>query len=409
LKNSKDVDQIKIINEDNLYSTIKDVLVYVSKKGDKDLALCLQDKLSESLPGLEKSTIKKIVSDSIEYVDSITDMKKSLKLSKDRGMNREEWVYRQFQDIGEERGLSDNEFGALAHSLQESIYSKFQDVINERARIKNIQPDFNLLPESAPSEGWNESNIKDRFLDTTKIVNGLTVIGLSQIDETNAVSLQKSTDTPLSEYLDKSIFTDDSTDIEKSIVIALKIAEDKKDIEVPDIFETLISTDPEIENVLTKVPTDVKDDLGKIPIFSTLAAESVDFLKIANKLGNGEIDADEAVDEVVDSTTAAATGAAKVAFRKGGVFLGSKVGAFVGGLLSTVVGPAAIPVCTKVGSMVGGFIGEKVAEPVVRGLNYIGQQAKKAAHSVVETVKSVASKVGDIIGSAISSFFSFFS
>jgi hypothetical protein len=401
------VGTIKIIDDENLVATIKSVVGFVAERPQKDLDLCLQEKLRETLPELGNARIENIVLDTVDYVNSISDERTSLNLAKKRGMNRKEWLYRQFNEIDKDKFKDDNEFGSVASSIQQSIFSAYQDTINARLQAKGKPGNITLSPDGQPSVGWNESTIKHVFFNTATVLHDLTVFGLSDVEADQLDYKGQSKDNKISDYLAPIILSDDSTEVEKALAISLKIAADKGYIEIPNIIAKFISEDSELDASFKRLPM-IKETLGEIPIYSSIATEAVDLLKIAKKVGDGEMDVEEAIDAIVDSATSAAVGVAKVMFRKGGQVLGSNAGAFVGSFISTVFGPAAIPVCAKIGSVVGGFVGENFAEPVVRGIKYIGGKAKKAVNFVVEKVCDIGSKVVNFVSDIAGGIGSFF-
>lgn len=144
------------------------------------------------------------------------------------------------------------------------------------------------------------------------------------------------------------------------------------------------------------VPSTVLTSAQAASVAAGVVSIGIEGASTAYKVATGEMSVSEAVDAMQDSVASTAGG-----------LVGASKGAAVGATLGAVFGPVGSAVGGFAGSVVGGIAGSYVCRKVSEGVRAVTK-------TVTETVKSVASaawegvkSVASSIGSAISSFFSF--
>ena len=379
---------------------------YVQSKDKKDTEWITLE-LSKVLPDLDNKEAATIATDIVDYVDSIMAARADLQKSKDRGMSRKEWLYRKFEKSAKD--FSENEFGDLVGSFGNGVLKEFQNSVNnfdmDEEKGKSTTPARHLLiePDVLPPQGWNDANIKDRIFDTSKVLNMLTVLGLSRLNESVQETGSGADVSPLAKEISEALLKGDASGAVKALTGALKEAHDKKILVLDSAFPVL--KDAAI-HPKSKLPPDISHDDSLIfkfdpatPVLTSLSDMAVELIRLTNKVASGEIKAEDALDVAADQAVSAAGGMAETVCAKYGSKAGKAIGAFLGGLIS----PAGAVIGANIGSRVGGFLGEKVARSVQAGLRKLGEKAKEIGHTVVEGVCSTGRAVVNGVKNVVSS------
>jgi hypothetical protein len=137
-----------------------------------------------------------------------------------------------------------------------------------------------------------------------------------------------------------------------------------------------------------------------------IADGGVSSVKVAYKVGTGELDPTEATDYLIDRGTSTLGTVVKTTCEK----VGEKAGEVVGGFIGKVFGPVGTVIGAKIGGAIGRAAGKFVGEVIIPGIKKVANFAKEVIHRAWEGVKSVAIAAWEgvkSVGSVIADFFSF--
>ena len=176
-----------------------------------------------------------------------------------------------------------------------------------------------------------------------------------------------------------------------------------EDIEADELVETAVTTGADF-GVKAAAAGALKtaSEKGLLGIFSkgtpastftNIAFIGIENAKIAGKVASGELDAMEGVDQMSQTTVSCVAGIAA-----------SGKGTAIGAAIGTVLGPIGTAVGGFIGGTVGYVAGSKVGSLIMKGAKVIRDKAVKVVHTVVDTVKNVASKVFNGIRNLFSAF-----
>jgi hypothetical protein len=117
-----------------------------------------------------------------------------------------------------------------------------------------------------------------------------------------------------------------------------------------------------------------------------IADGGVSTIKVAYKVGTGELDPTEAADHIIDREAAVLGTVVKTACEK----VGEKAGTVVGEAIGSIFGPAGAATGAIIGAKVGAFAGKVVGELIIPGIKKVANFCKDVVKAGWEGVKSIA-------------------
>ncbi|MDR2405047.1 MAG: hypothetical protein LBE27_01580 [Deltaproteobacteria bacterium] len=373
-------DKILIKDKEQLFFTIREMMENFNKPPHTFKAKTIGGILVEMLPEFDPNGVETIYADASNYLGYIGYEKQSFKIAKHQGMSRGDWLFRQLRTIGGENDFPDSDLGDMILSMQNSFASE----LNAEGKIAKLSDGFlDALPQSLQKrpEIWNDPNIKVGVLKVSKLLDLLSSFSLSEV-EPDAIRLTEEIRTfddheSLSKDLSRGLYEMDLL----ILTISLKLALKRSLIEFPDILARAIPDEPHEEGKSPApwshaVPPDLEGTLGDTPQLAALATLSLDFMKLAETVGKGQMEEKVAIDELFDLTNAIVAGISKGLFERGGYLLESKFGAYVGTLFAPVVGLSSLPFCATVAGLYGALLSDETVENIVKGLTLMAGAGK---------------------------------
>ena len=274
----------------------------------------------------------------------------------------------------------ETEDGAKSKPLSKTDAQKMRDEVqkNKQPKQYNWNEDVDLVTVSKEIAAKSVKAGAFSVAMTTATMIGSSLINGEEVDGKKIAK--------------KAIVSGASTTAKTAATAAVTVAMEKG--LVPSV--TVVSEGA--KHVLrSPVPSIVLTSAQAASVAAGVVSIGIEGASTAYKVATGEMSVSEAVDAMQDS----------VASTVGGLVCASLGGAAVGAMLGFVFGPFGSAVGGFVGAVVGGIAGSYVCRKVSEGVRAVNK-------TVTETVKSIASaawegvkSVASSIGSAISSFFSF--
>jgi phage tail tape-measure protein len=137
-----------------------------------------------------------------------------------------------------------------------------------------------------------------------------------------------------------------------------------------------------------------------------IADSGVSAVKVAYKVGTGELDPTDAVNDIIDREAAILGTVVQTTCEK----VGEKAGAVVGRVIGTLFGPVGAVAGAAIGAKIGRFAGQAVGKYIIPGIKKAANFCKSVVRKGWAGVKAVGRAIvkgAKEVGRAIASIFGF--
>ena len=321
------------------------------KKPAKDLmkSVLMENEIDE----ITAVDIIKAVSSTIDLID---DNYQSLKKAKDAGKSRSTWFKEQLDEtikknkIDKPAELITEIKRGLENSNKKIVVEIFDTEIDLSEPLKN--PEFSDLNKTAIVKNFQNELKNNTLLGAITFERS----GFKFDKEHKEIKAVK-------DYFQEKLDSPKDIEFKKNITTATIIAKEK------GLFKPLSKKSPEE--------------------ISMIVDRGVTAVKVAYKVGNGELSPIDAVEYTIDRNVAVLNSAIVLTTTRVGGKIGARVGAFVG----SIFGPAGMIAGAAIGTVVGKVGGYVIGNLISTGVKKVATAAKSIAKKSWEGVKSVASNV----------------
>lgn len=318
----------------------------------------IKNKLSKTVQtetGINIDEAKKIVDNISSTIDLINDNYQDLKLAKQNGKTRTQWL----------RDKIDLKIENSSAEIKNLFIKEIKDSLDESNKEIGITLFGEDIKLSKPftSNRYDELNKQIIINDFQEQIKNNTILG-SIVDENGLIKI----------------------DIKHKEIQAVKeYYEEKLDSNYDKAFKTAVSVVVDIAKNKDLLPPSFKDKTPED--IAMIVDKGLTSAKVAYKVANGELNTMDAVEYMIDRNTAILNSIIVTTTTKHGGLIGGKIGATIG----SIFGPAGIVAGTAIGTVVGKYAGHKVGEFINEGVRKVANVAKSVAKDIGSKISSGAS------------------
>lgn len=362
--------QITLKNQDQCEQVFETIYDEFSAKVDNE---SVEDFLASYLEkqnvysATEGRAVVKEISDTIDLID---DKYQSLQQAKRNGDSSAAWLKSELEKTVTNYRIENPNLllDAVYDGLSKCNKETFEVLYNQDYKLS--KPDFSLLKNTEIIDKKMVQNVTNEIKNNT-ILSAVTVDGLNFKLDSKHKDIKA-----VKEYFERELHHPKDKEISKVAATGLVEIREKK-------WMPFLKGKSNAE-------------------LATIADKGILFSKVAYKVVKGELNPTIATDIIIDRTTAAVSGIVT----KTCATVGSKVGGVIGGTIGSIFGPGGTAVGAAVGTFVGKLAGTGVGIAVSKGIQKVGEVAKKTASKIWEGTKVVAKSIGSSISSGLKSLFS---